>query len=541
MKGFFKPAKATNEPVRSYAPSSADRKGIEQALAALKAKKANIGMLIGEKIVFTENCKDITAPHDHSLVLGKYHIGDEQHIVQAIDAALGAKEQWEEMSWEHRASIFLKAAELIAGKYRHQVNAATMLAQSKSIHQAEIDAVCETVDFFRFNVEFMCQLYAVQPESPNGVWNRLNYRPLEGFVLAITPFNFTSIAINLPAAPALMGNTVVWKPSDAQVYSAALMMQILQEAGLPAGVINMVFTDAAQTADIALKHPDFAGLHFTGSTDVFKNLWKKAGENIHLYKNFPRLVGETGGKDFVLAHKSADAEALSVALLRGAFEFQGQKCSAASRAYIPSNLMGEVEKRLKADLATVKMGSPEDFSCFFNAVIHERSFDKIVNYIEQAKANPLNRIIAGGNYDKSKGYFVEPTVIVTQDPMYLTMCEEIFGPVLTIYEYGEDWFEEALILVEQTSPYGLTGAIFAQDRYAIELACKALRNTAGNFYINDKPTGAVVGQQPFGGARSSGTNDKAGAMFNLLRWVSPQTIKETFLPPTDYRYPFLES
>lgn len=541
MKGFFRPAKAINEPVRSYAPNSADRKGVEQAIAAFKATPANIGMLIGGEVVFTENCKNIVAPHDHNLVLGKYHIGDEQHIQQAIDAALGAKEQWEEMSWEHRASIFLKAAELIAGKYRYQVNAATMLGQSKSIHQAEIDAVCETVDFFRFNVEFMSQLYAVQPESPSGVWNRLNYRPLEGFVLAITPFNFTSIAINLPAAPALMGNTVIWKPSDAQVYSAALMMQILQEAGLPAGVINMIFTDAAQTADIALKHPDFVGLHFTGSTDVFKNLWKKAGENIHLYKNFPRLVGETGGKDFVLAHKSADAEALAVALLRGAFEFQGQKCSAASRAYIPSNLMEAVEKRLKADLATIKMGSPEDFSCFFNAVIHERAFDKIVSYIEQAKASPLNRIIAGGNYDKSKGYFIEPTVIVTQDPMYMTMCEEIFGPVLTIYEYGEEWFEEALILVEQTSPYGLTGAIFAQDRYAIELACKALRNTAGNFYINDKPTGAVVGQQPFGGARYSGTNDKAGAMFNLLRWVSPQTIKETFLPPTDYRYPFLEN
>ena len=458
---------------------------------------------------------------------------------KAIEAALVAKSAWAELPWEHRASIFLKAADLIAGPYRDQINAATMLAQSKNPFQAEIDAACELIDFFRFNVRFMQELYQQQPESLPLTWNRSEYRPLEGFVLAITPFNFTSIAGNLPGAPALMGNTVVWKPAYTQIYSAQVIMEVFKEAGLPDGVINMIYVDGPAVGDVVFKHPDFAGLHFTGSTGVFKHLWKTIGANIDHYKSYPRVVGETGGKDFIVAHKSADAKQVATAITRGGFEFQGQKCSAVSRVYVPSNLWPDVKAQVIADVQSFKVGGPEDFSNFFNAVIDERAFDKIAGYIDQAKKDPNAEIIVGGNHDKSKGYFIDPTVIEVKDPKYRTMCEEIFGPVVTIYVYDADKFEETLTLVDQTSPYALTGAIFSKDRYAIDLATKKLVNAAGNFYINDKPTGAVVGQQPFGGARGSGTNDKAGAMMNLLRWVSARTIKENFIPPTDYRYPFL--
>lgn len=539
-KGFFQVPDPKNEPVLSYAPGSKERAALKKALEEARAHETDIPMYIGAEEVRTGNKKRLSPPHDHKHTLGYFHEGDAKHVEQAVNAALAAKEQWANLGWEHRASIFLKAAELLAGPYRYKINAATMLGQSKSPFQAEIDSACELIDFLRFNVYFMQQIYQEQPASSPGVWNRMEYRPLEGFTFAVTPFNFTAIAGNLPASMALMGNTVVWKPAYTQVYAANVIMQVFKEAGLPDGVINLIYVDGPLAGDIIFNHKDFAGLHFTGSTAVFQNMWKTIGQNIHKYKSYPRIVGETGGKDFVMVHKTANAKEVSTALSRGAFEYQGQKCSAASRAYIPSNLWDDVKKFLVEDLKTFKMGGTEDFGNFINAVIDERSFDKIAGYIEQARQNPMNEIIAGGKYDKLKGYFVEPTVIVSKDPSSVTMCEEIFGPVLTIYVYPENQFEETLELVDKTSPYALTGSILAKDRYAIELATKKLSNAAGNFYINDKPTGAVVGQQPFGGARGSGTNDKAGAKVNLLRWASMRTIKETFVPPVDYRYPFLD-
>jgi 1-pyrroline-5-carboxylate dehydrogenase len=541
LKGFFNVPTPHNEPVKSYAPGSPERKELQAKLKELRAKQVDVPMYIGSEEVRTGNKKPMSPPHDHQHILGYFHEGDASHVEQAINAALGAKYAWENMEWEQRAAIFLKAADLLAGPYRAKINAATMLGQSKNAFQAEIDAACEIIDFLRFNVKYMVEIYAQQPPvSGNGVWNRVEQRPLEGFVFALTPFNFTAIAGNLPTSAAMMGNTVVWKPAYTQIYSAQVLMEVFKEAGVPYGVINLIYVDGPTVGNIIFNHPDFAGIHFTGSTGVFQQIWKTIGENIYKYKSYPRIVGETGGKDFVIAHKSANPKAVAVGLSRGAFEFQGQKCSAASRAYIPSNLWADVKEYLLEDLASMKMGPTEDFTNFINAVIDEKAFDKISNYISNAKKAEGVEIIAGGNFDKSKGYFIEPTVIVTKDPMYTTMCEEIFGPVLTIYVYQAEHFEEALELVDQTSPYALTGAIFSQDRYAIELATKKLRNAAGNFYINDKPTGAVVGQQPFGGARASGTNDKAGSMINLLRWVSPRTIKETFVSPVDFRYPFLD-
>lgn len=540
LKGFFNVPTPVNEPVKSYAPGSPERKELQEKLAELRAAQVDVPMYIGSEEVRTGQTRPLSPPHDHQHVLGYFHEGDASHVEQAINAALGAKAAWENLEWEQRAAIFLKAADLLAGPYRSKINAATMLGQSKNAMQAEIDSACEFIDFLRFNVKYMTEIYSQQPPiSENGVWNRVEQRPLEGFVFALTPFNFTAIAGNLPTSAAMMGNTVVWKPAYTQIYSANVLMEVFREAGVPDGVINLIYVDGPTVGEIIFKHPDFAGIHFTGSTGVFQHIWKTIGENIKLYKSYPRIVGETGGKDFVLAHKSADAKAVAVGLVRGAFEFQGQKCSAASRAYIPSNLWEDVKKYMREDLASLKMGGTEDFTNFINAVIDEKAFDKIAKYIDNAKAAEGVEIIAGGNYDKTKGYFIEPTVILTQDPMYTTMCEEIFGPVLTIYVYNAEHFETVLELVDQTSPYALTGAVFSQDRYAIELATQKLRNAAGNFYINDKPTGAVVGQQPFGGARASGTNDKAGSMINLLRWVSPRTIKETFVSPKDYRYPFL--
>lgn len=535
---FFNVPKAINEPVKSYAPGSPERKLLKAAIADLKLKQVDIPMFIGGKEVRSGNTINIYPPHELSHLLGKYHKGDESHIKMAIDAALKAKQNWENTPWEQRAAIFLKAADLLAGPYRYIMNAATMLGQSKNPFQAEIDAACELIDFWRFNVEFMTKVYADQPESLPGMWNRMEHRALEGFVFALTPFNFTSIGGNLPTAPAMMGNTVVWKTSNTQIYSAWVIMEILREAGLPDGVINLVHVSGTEAGNVIFSHPDFAGIHFTGSTAVFRTIWKTIGDNISIYKTYPRIVGETGGKDFVIAHKSANAKALATALSRGAFEFQGQKCSAASRAYIPSNLWPDVKKYLQEDLASMKMGVIDDFSNFINAVIDEKAFDSISGYIAKAKADG-QEIIAGGNFDKSKGYFIEPTVILAKDPTYRTMCEEIFGPVLSIYVYDENKWDETLDIVNTTSPYALTGAIFSQNRYEIITATNKLRHAAGNFYINDKPTGAVVGQQPFGGARASGTNDKAGSILNLLRWVSPRAIKETFNPPTDYRYPFL--
>jgi 1-pyrroline-5-carboxylate dehydrogenase len=537
-KGIYQVPAAKNEPVLSYAPGSAEKAALKAALAEMRGKELDVPMYIGAEEVRTGKKVRMAPPHDHAHTLGHFHRGDASHVKQAIDAALAAKEAWENLSWEHRASIFLKAADLISGPYRARMNAATMLAQSKNAYQAEIDAVCELADFLRFNVQYMTEIYAQQPASSPQVWNRVEQRPLEGFVFALTPFNFTAIAGNLPSAPAMMGNTVVWKPADSQVYSANLIMQIFKEAGLPDGVINLVYVSGPVAGDVIFRHPDFAGIHFTGSTGVFQGIWKTIGDNIHNYRSYPRIVGETGGKDFILAHPSAVPAQVSTAMSRGAFEFQGQKCSAASRAYIPSNLWPQVKELLLADLKSFRMGGTEDFRNFINAVIDEKAFDRIATYIDHGKADG-QQIIAGGNYDKSKGYFIEPTVIMVDDPKYVTMCEEIFGPVLTIYVYDEHRFEETLQLVDTTSPYALTGAILAQDRYAIERATRVLRNAAGNFYINDKPTGAVVGQQPFGGARGSGTNDKAGSAINLLRWVSPRTIKENFVTPTDYRYPFL--
>jgi 1-pyrroline-5-carboxylate dehydrogenase len=540
MPGFFRVPSPKNEPVLSYAPGSKERNLLQRALAEARGKELDIPMHIGAEEIRTGNKKRLAPPHDHKHTLGHYHAGDQSHVEQAINAALAAKPLWADLSWEHRASIFLKAADLLAGPYRYMMNAATMLGQSKNAFQAEIDSACELIDFLRFNVHFMSEIYADQPQSSPGVWNRMEYRPLEGFTFALTPFNFTAIGGNLPTSMALMGNTVVWKPSNTQIYSAHVIMQILKEAGLPDGVINLVYVSGPDAGEVIFNHKDFAGIHYTGSTAVFQGMWKTIGANIAKYKSYPRIVGETGGKDFIMVHKSADAKAVATAISRGAFEYQGQKCSAASRCYIPSNLWENVKKYLLADLASMKMGGTEDFTNFINAVIDEKAFDSITGYIEKARANSMNEIIAGGKYDKSKGYFIEPTVILTKDPSSLTMCEEIFGPVITIYVYHAENFEQTLELVDQTSPYALTGSIFAQDRYAVDMATKKLTHSAGNFYINDKPTGAVVGQQPFGGARGSGTNDKAGAKVNLLRWVSLRTIKETFVSPTDYRYPFLE-
>jgi len=538
-KGFFRVPIPKNEPVLSYAPGSPERAALKKALSEARAQEIDVPMYIGSERVRTGNKKRLAPPHDHRHTLGYYHEGDASHAEQAITAALNAKPLWSELGWEHRAGIFLKAADLIAGPYRARLNAATMLGQSKNAYQAEIDSACEIIDFLRFNVSYMADIYGQQPESSPGIWNRLEHRPLEGFVFALTPFNFTAIAGNLPASAALMGNTVVWKPADAQIYSAHVLMEVFREAGVPDGVINLIYVDGPVAGQVIFKHPDFAGIHFTGSTGVFQSIWKIIGENIQFYKSYPRIVGETGGKDFVLAHKSADARALATALVRGAFEYQGQKCSAAARAYIPSNLWDEVKGYLRADLEQIRMGGVEDFRNFVNAVITEKSFDKIAKYIEHAKKDPQSEIIAGGGYDKSTGYFIEPTVIESFDPQSVTMCEELFGPVLTVYVYHAENFEQTLELVDQTSPYALTGSIFAQDRYAVELATQKLVNAAGNFYINDKPTGAVVGQQPFGGGRASGTNDKAGSLLNLLRWVSPRAIKETFVPATDFRYPFM--
>ena len=539
MTGFFNVPAPKNEPVKSYAPDSPERAAVRAALAEARAQVLDLPMYIGNAQIATADKYAVVCPHDHLHVLGYLNEGDATHVKAAIEAALAARATWVDMAWEHRASIFLKAADLLATKYRAAINAATMLGQSKNVYQAEIDAACEMIDFLRFNVQYATEIYAQQPQSSDGVWNRLEYRPLEGFVFALTPFNFTAIAGNLPTSAALMGNVVVWKPAYTQAYAADLLMRVFLEAGLPQGVINLVYADGPTAGEVIFAHPDFAGIHFTGSTKVFQHIWKTIGENLPVYKSFPRIVGETGGKDFVIAHHSADAKAVAVGLLRGAFEYQGQKCSAASRAYLPANLWETIKTHLTTDLKTLKMGGTEDFGNFINAVIDEKSFDKIATYLANARNDPRVTIVAGGNCDKSKGYFVEPTVLQTTDPNYVTMCEEIFGPVLTIYVYQPDQFEETLTLLDNTSPYALTGAVFAQDRHAIELATKQLANAAGNFYINDKPTGAVVGQQPFGGARGSGTNDKAGSMLNLLRWVSPRTIKETFVSPVDYRYPFL--
>lgn len=536
--GTFQVPRAKNEVVKSYAPGSAERKELQEALREARAEERDVPMYIGGQEIRTGKKVRMSPPHDHAHTLGYFHQGDASHVKAAIDAALNARANWAAMAWEQRAAIFLKAADLIAGPYRARLNAATMLGQSKNAYQAEIDSACEFIDFLRFNVQFMTEIYAHQPESSDGIWNRMEHRPLEGFVFALTPFNFTAIAGNLPTSAAMMGNVTVWKPANTQVYSANVLMEVFREAGVPDGVINLVFVDGPTAGDVIFNHADFAGIHFTGSTGVFQNIWKTIGNNIHKYKTYPRIVGETGGKDFVMAHPSADVKALATALARGAFEFQGQKCSAASRAYVPASIWPQVKEYLTADLATMKMGPTEDFTNFINAVIDEKAFDKITSYITQAKQDGVE-IIAGGNFDKSKGYFIEPTVILSPRPDYITMCEEIFGPVLTIYVYEDAKFEETLDLVDSTSVYALTGSIFSQDRYAIEMATRRLENAAGNFYINDKPTGAVVGQQPFGGARASGTNDKAGSMQNLLRWVSARTIKETYVPAKDYRYPFL--
>ena len=537
---IYKVPAAINEPVLNYAPGSPERKALKAKLQEMRAEVIDVPMYIGGEAVHTDKKGDLRPPHDHQHLLGRYSIGDASHVTAAINAAMKAKDAWANMEWEQRASIFLKAAELLAGPYRAKINASTMLAQSKNAFQAEIDASCEMIDFLRFNVEYAREIYTQQPISSKGIYNRVEQRPLEGFVFALTPFNFTAIAGNLPTSVAMMGNTVVWKPAFTQIYSANVLMEVFMEAGLPAGVINLVFTGGAETGDVIFNHPDFAGIHFTGSTGVFQDIWKTIGNNIHKYKSYPRIVGETGGKDFILAHHSANPKEVITALSRGAFEYQGQKCSAASRAYIPSNMWEEVKQGLITDLASMKMGPTEDFENFVNAVIDEKSFDKLVSYIENAKKSSDVEIIAGGTYDKSKGYFIAPTIIVAKDPKYVTMCEELFGPVLTIYVYDANKFEETCELVDSTSTYALTGSIMSKDRYAIQTATKKLVNAAGNFYINDKCTGAVVGQQPFGGARASGTNDKAGSLINLLRWVSPRTIKEALVPPTDYRYPFLD-
>ncbi|MDB5120579.1 MAG: delta-pyrroline-5-carboxylate dehydrogenase [Sphingobacteriales bacterium] len=542
IKGFFNVPTPINETVLNYAPGSTERKLLKDALKQALSEEADIPMIINGQQIRTENKVAIKPPHNHKHILGYYHDGDKTHVTEAINAALKAKSSWELLSWEHRAAIFLKAADLIAGPYRYKLNAATMLGQSKNAYQAEIDAACELIDFLRFNVKYMSEIYQQQPPvSPNGSWNRIEHRPLEGFVFALTPFNFTAIAGNLPTSVALMGNVVVWKPANTQIYSAHVLMEVFKEAGLPDGVINLIYAFGPDVGDVVFNHPDFAGIHFTGSTSVFQEIWKTIGNNIHKYKSYPRIVGETGGKDFIVVHASADVKASATAIVRGAFEYQGQKCSAASRVYISKSVWPQIKNLIQEALKSIKVGPVEDFSNFINAVIDEKSFDKLAKYIDGAKNDPSLEIIAGGNYDKSSGYFIEPTIILTTDPLYVTMCEELFGPVLTVYVFEDNAFEETLKLIDTTSIYALTGAILAQDRYAIEKASYALRNSAGNFYINDKCTGAVVGQQPFGGARGSGTNDKAGSMINLLRWVSPRVIKETFNPPTDYPYPFLQN
>lgn len=537
---LFQVPVAVNEPVRAYKPGTEDHTNlIAKYREMYNQEPIDIPLYIGDQRVTTSTKNAMTPPHDHQKVLGHYNVGDASHVEAAIDAAMNAREAWANLPWEQRAAVFLRAADLLAGPYRDKMNAATMLAQSKNVFQAEIDAACELIDFFKFNVQYMTQIYKEQPESLPGMWNRLEYRPLEGFVFAITPFNFTSICANLCAAPAMMGNVVVWKPAESQMYSAQVIMELFEEAGVPAGVINMISVDGPVAGDVVFNHKDFAGLHFTGSTAVFRHLWKSIGNNIEKYRSYPRIVGETGGKDFIMVHESANAAQVATAMTRGAFEFQGQKCSAASRAYIPNNLWDDVKKIVVEQVSSFKMGSPEDTSNFINAVIDERAFDKIAGYIDYIKEQNDAEIIVGGNYDKSKGYFIEPTVVVTSNEKFRTMCEEIFGPVLTVFVYDAKDYEATLDLVDGTSDYALTGSIISNDRYAINVAMKKLENAAGNFYINDKPTGAVVGQQPFGGARGSGTNDKAGAPMNLLRWVSARTIKETFVPASDYRYPFL--
>ena len=537
--GYFSYPLPANEPVLNYAAGSNEKAILKKTLSELKKEPADIPMYIGSREVRTGKKTAIHPPHEINHILGYFHEGNEKHIQQAIDAALAAKAAWADMSWENRAHIFLKAADLIATKYRSYMNGTTMLGQSKNAYQAEIDSACELIDFLRFNVHYLSEIYKQQPVSSAGIHNRMEWRPLEGFVLAITPFNFTAIGGNLPTSAAMCGNVVVWKPANTQVFAAQMFMRILKEAGLPDGVINLIYVDGPTLGKVCFAHRDFAGVHFTGSTGVFNSMWKSIGENIASYKSYPRIVGETGGKDFVIAHKSADAAVLATALLRGAFEFQGQKCSAASRAYIPNNIAEEVKKKLVAGVKSFKMGTVEDFSNFINAVIDEKAFDKIKSYIDNVKKDKKAEVLVGGKCDKSKGYFIQPTVIEAKDPKYITMCEEIFGPVLTIYVYNANKFEETLQLVDETSPYALTGSVIAKDRAAVELATNRLRHAAGNFYINDKPTGAVVGQQPFGGARASGTNDKAGSMLNLYRWLSARTIKETFNPPADYAYPFL--
>lgn len=537
--GYFNYPLPVNEPVLNYAPGSTERKLLKEALASLKKKTLDIPMYINGKAVKTGKTQSIHPPHETKHVLGHFHVGTKIHVEKAIESALKVRENWSNMTWESRAHIFLKAADLLATKYRFEMNASTMLGQSKNAYQAEIDAACELIDFLRFNVHFLSQIYQQQPISSPGMHNRMEWRGLEGFVLAITPFNFTAIGGNLPASAAMCGNVVVWKPANTQIYSAQLFMRILKEAGLPDGVINIVYTDGPTVGDVCFKHPDFAGVHFTGSTGVFNHMWKQIGENISTYKSYPRIVGETGGKDFVMVHPSADVDTVVTALARGAFEYQGQKCSAASRAYLPSNIAAAVKAKLVKTVQTMKMGSVEDFSNFVNAVIDEKSFNNISKYIATVKKDKQAKILVGGNVNKSNGWFVEPTVIDTKNPKSLTMCEEIFGPVLTIYTYPAGQFEKTLKVLDSTSKYALTGSIISQDRASIELATNVLRHSAGNFYINDKPTGAVVGQQPFGGARGSGTNDKAGSALNLYRWLSARTIKETFNPPTDYKYPFL--
>jgi 1-pyrroline-5-carboxylate dehydrogenase len=538
-KGFFEVPIAVNEPIKGYAPGSTERTKVLDAYKKMYNSTIDVAMYINGEDVKTGNIDTMSPPHDHQHIVGTYHKAEKKNITTAISGALEARNTWANLPWEQRAAIFLRAAELIAGPYRAKINAATMVAQSKTIHQAEIDAACELIDFLRFNVQFMTEIYAEQPESTSDAWNRLEYRPLEGFIYAITPFNFTAIAGNLPASAALMGNVVIWKPSDSQVFSAKIVLDVFKEAGVPPGVIQMVMGDPVMITDTILASPDFSGIHFTGSTNVFKNIWQKIGTNIHNYKTYPRIVGETGGKDFIVAHKTSNPKQVATAIARGAFEFQGQKCSAASRCYVSKSIWNDVKNNLINDVNSFKMGSPEDMSNFITAVIHEGSFDKLASYLDQAKSDDNAEIIVGGNYDKSKGYFIEPTVILTKDPKYTTMCTELFGPVVTIFVFEDDHWEETLQLVDKTSEYALTGAVFSEDRYALELGVKILQNAAGNFYINDKPTGAVVGQQPFGGARASGTNDKAGSKLNLYRWVSPRMIKETFVTPTNYRYPFL--
>jgi 1-pyrroline-5-carboxylate dehydrogenase len=538
-KGFFEVPIAVNDTIKGYAPGSPERKEVLDTYKKMFNSTVEVPLYINGEDIKTGDMVTMSPPHDHQHALGAYHKAEKKHIDLAVSSAMEARKKWSQTPWEQRAAIFLRAAELIAGPYRSKINAATMLAQSKTIHQAEIDSACELIDFLRFNVQFMSEIYSEQPESTSGAWNRLEYRPLEGFVYAVTPFNFTAIAGNLPASAALMGNVIIWKPSRSQVYSANVILEVFKEAGVPPGVINMVMGNSAMITETLMADPNFTGVHFTGSTGVFRDIWKMIGDNIHIYKSYPRIVGETGGKDFIIAHPSSNPKQVSTAISRGAFEFQGQKCSAASRCYIPESIWPEVKSSLLDDINSFKMGSPEDMSNFITAVIDERSFDKLAGFIDRAKEDDGVDVIAGGGYNKEKGYFIEPTVILSKDPKYITMCEELFGPIVTIYIYEDQQWEETLHLVDETSEYALTGAVFSEDRYALEKAVRILENAAGNFYINDKPTGAVVGQQPFGGARGSGTNDKAGSKLNLYRWVSPRMVKETFVSPTDYRYPFL--